>query len=745
MAADWNEIFNQISPNANEREIETKFVVPLIKDLGYDSDEYCFQFKTGLGTNAVDFAVRSNAGRGDKFHDSMTEPFLLIEAKKPSEDISKPSHINQLMSYLSHVNCHLARFGILTNSVQIQLYRSHGRVVHPLTKVLPLRDSKAEETLAKIKGLVKTSAKALTICVYNNKGGVGKTTTAVNLAATLGIIGFKRKDFVFNNNSKKNVLALDFDAQRDMTKSLFREPAAKKLRGLSFSYEGCNILSKDKVPLTECLDKNISLCEAIYSYKVKSKKSGANAKVSEVPLFDVVPSNDEFKRYGEDDWKEKVHFSKLRELLAELRDKYDYIVIDCPPQVSFFSRSGLYAADVLLIPVKHSDLASLHNAAKVITEIIPQMNELRKEAELTALPVFYNDEEKDIRNDEKFRGREQEMFANELDFIVKSYGENYDLKRYFKKITAETVVIPSSATISSHSFERLPAAYKSMKVLNWYADLVKHYFLRPAKEPELNQETDVIPKKSEKVQAGIDADKVRTIRSTLYKDGKIDRKEAEALFKLNKQVSGADNDPSWKILFVEALTEHFLKDEASPGAVDEDEAAYIIDKIKADGIDGAELDLLVNIAINAKSCHESFNAFVLEALRASVLADGVIDDSEAEMLRKVIYSAVGDKGVNQAHADFLFDINDSVSGAANSPKWQKLFVTTVSEYLIKDRTSPGKIDGKKAEWLIGRIGSDGKFDENEKALLSHIKASAKEIHPKLQFLLDFFGYKFGYK
>jgi hypothetical protein len=51
MAANWNEIFNQISPNTNEREIETKFVVPLIKDFGYDSDEYCFQFKTGLGTN----------------------------------------------------------------------------------------------------------------------------------------------------------------------------------------------------------------------------------------------------------------------------------------------------------------------------------------------------------------------------------------------------------------------------------------------------------------------------------------------------------------------------------------------------------------------------------------------------------------------------------------------------------------------------------------------------------------------
>lgn len=237
----------------------------------------------------------------------------------------------------------------------------------------------------------------------------------------------------------------------------------------------------------------------------------------------------------------------------------------------------------------------------------------------------------------------------------------------------------------------------------------------------------------------IDGDEVQRIRERIYADNIIDREEADFLFKLNDGASGADNDPSWKELFVEALTDHVTKDVQSPGVVDADEAAYLIEKIKADKkVDEVELALLVNITDTAQECHESFNVFVLESLKATVLEDGVIDDDEVEMIKKVIYGTGGGagEGVDRAEADFLFDLNDATSGKNNSPSWKDLFVGAIAKHVLEDEISPGAIDEDEANWLIGRIEGDEVYDENEKALLSHIKKNAKEVHDELKFKMD---------
>lgn len=237
----------------------------------------------------------------------------------------------------------------------------------------------------------------------------------------------------------------------------------------------------------------------------------------------------------------------------------------------------------------------------------------------------------------------------------------------------------------------------------------------------------------------IDAEEVKKIREKIYADGIIDKEEADFLFKLNEGSSGAANDPSWKTLFVEAISDYILKDEKSPGVIDEEESRYLIEKIESDGvIDSNELALIVNLISNAKQCAPSFNAFVLEALRAAILEDGVIDDSEVEMIRKVIYGSAsgGGTSVDKAEADFLFDLNDATSGKNNSPAWKTLFVEAISKHVLEDESSPGKIDEAEADWLIERIEGDGEYDENEKALLQYIKTHATDIHPKLKFKLD---------
>ena len=238
----------------------------------------------------------------------------------------------------------------------------------------------------------------------------------------------------------------------------------------------------------------------------------------------------------------------------------------------------------------------------------------------------------------------------------------------------------------------------------------------------------------------IDAEEVRRIQKRIYEDDVIDREEADFLFELNDGASGAANDPSWKELFVKALTDYVTKDIQSPGVVDEDEANYLIEKIKGDNrVDDVELALLVNITSTAKECHESFNTFVLESVKAAILEDGIIDDDEVEMIKKVIYGTGGGagEGVDRAEADFLFDLNDATSGKNNSPAWKDLFVGAIAKHVLEDEVSPGAIDEDEADWLIERIEGDGIYDENEKALLLYIKANAKEIQDNLKSKIDF--------
>jgi len=237
----------------------------------------------------------------------------------------------------------------------------------------------------------------------------------------------------------------------------------------------------------------------------------------------------------------------------------------------------------------------------------------------------------------------------------------------------------------------------------------------------------------------IDADEVGRIKERVYADGIIDREEADFLFELNDGASGAGNDPSWTKLFVEALTDHVTKDPESPGVVDADEAQYLIKKIKSDGkVDDVELALLVNITATARECHESFNTFVLESAKEAILEDGVIDDDEVEMIKKIIYGTGGGAGedVDRAEADFLFDLNDATSGKNNAPSWKDLFVEAIGKHVLEDDVSPGVIDDAEAAWLIGRIEGDGTYDENEKALLLHIKSVAKDIHQTLKSKMD---------
>lgn len=122
----------------------------------------------------------------------------------------------------------------------------------------------------------------------------------------------------------------------------------------------------------------------------------------------------------------------------------------------------------------------------------------------------------------------------------------------------------------------------------------------------------------------------------------------------------------------------------------------------------------------------------LNELKKSILADGVIDAQEVNQLREVLYA---DGIIDKEEAEFLFELNDAVSGKENHESWETLFIDAISSFLLEDETSPGVIDENEAKWLLEKVQGDGIIDGIELALLQNLKLKAKSIP---EFLLSIF-------
>lgn len=118
----------------------------------------------------------------------------------------------------------------------------------------------------------------------------------------------------------------------------------------------------------------------------------------------------------------------------------------------------------------------------------------------------------------------------------------------------------------------------------------------------------------------------------------------------------------------------------------------------------------------------------LSALVESIIADGVVDDQEALDFETQVYL---DGEVERDEADAAFAINNAVSGAANSPEWERVFVRVVTDYVLQDDTTPGIVDDDEAAYLIENIEGDDNVDPIERALLVNIRSQATAISPLL--------------
>ncbi|CCI23809.1 AAA family ATPase [Microcystis aeruginosa] len=424
--------------DASQAIVSTNFAPYLISYLGFSTTERIPEYDTG-GGGITDFATRRNL-ENDIFLQTKSNPFLLIELKDRYTNLTENSPnykatVNQLKRQLLGTKCQAAQWGIITNGSHIQLFRKHGKIIFPATTCIAITPDNIDETVALIKTKIDKTPKALTVTVYNNKGGVGKTTTTVNLAAILAFLG-------------KKVLVLDFDFnQRDLTKSI-----------LTINPEN-GLLEK---ALT---DRNIDLKSVIRPYTFKNSKLQIT--------FDVVPADPKMAEYPDFQYNSQMKIYTLHRKLDLARYEYDYIFIDAAPNWRFPSQLAVYAADVVLLPTKHNSSFSLDNAATAIKEFLPEMQKSKKDGTPIALPIFFNGE--------KITQPQLELAQKEIDQILEN---DKTLTPYFyprytnAKKDLHIHHLQEYAIIARAAFERVPAVYKNRSVYYYYEDLAKEYFLQ---------------------------------------------------------------------------------------------------------------------------------------------------------------------------------------------------------------------------------------------------------------------------
>ncbi len=164
---------------------------------------------------------------------------------------------------------------------------------------------------------------AKVICVTNQKGGVGKTTTAVNLAFYLA------KD-------KKKTLLIDFDPQGNATSGLGIEKNNREALGLT---------------MTEVILGTATLSAAIRPTKYKN--------------FDLAPTTPELANVEAEMTNMQRKFVRLRDAIRTVMDEYDVIVIDLPPSLSLLTVNGMIASKYLLLPVQ-TEFYALEGVAQLL-------------------------------------------------------------------------------------------------------------------------------------------------------------------------------------------------------------------------------------------------------------------------------------------------------------------------------------------------------------------------------------------
>jgi len=344
----------------NESEVESKLIVQyLLPQLGYTPDTW--HQEIAVGSIRLDFLAF--AAQVIPFVLDANSPLsVVMEAKHPKQNLN--NHVPRLRHYLTSLN---VKYGVLTNGKEIRIYQ---KLQYDIQLIFQCSGKEVDINLNEIKSLIgrdslkegqlldkptveisqknsnfeaKRQHSMKTIAVYHNKGGVGKTTVAVNLAAALSKKG-------------KKVLLIDIDSQANTT-------FATGLIKFQFE-EDDNLRERNVYHLLESGDFNL-IPEVVRSSDYFNN-----------PEIDVIPSHITLIEYQDKLNKILASRSRLVTKLKKVENQYDIVIIDTPPSRDLYAEVALIATDYLIIP---SDLKPFANQGlPTVKNFVNQINESRQ-------------------------------------------------------------------------------------------------------------------------------------------------------------------------------------------------------------------------------------------------------------------------------------------------------------------------------------------------------------------------------
>lgn len=236
-------------------------------------------------------------GRNEQQKGSQTTPV-------PEEDVVSADEVSEEESSVQESDASLIENDFEIESISVVERDVQEDVVKPIEEEVslrPLKSYKEKKPVSRVVGQTKI------IAIINQKGGVGKSTTAINLSAAIGELG-------------KQVLLVDLDPQGNTSSGL----GIDKRQVKHCIYDA---LLND-VPLEEIIIPDV--CEGL----------------------DVVPATINLAGAEVELVSEMARENRLKDAVGAMRGKYDYIFIDCPPSLGLLTVNALVAADKLLIPIQ---------------------------------------------------------------------------------------------------------------------------------------------------------------------------------------------------------------------------------------------------------------------------------------------------------------------------------------------------------------------------------------------------------